>query len=180
MENKIHSEIKEIAPILASMDKKNPFIVPEGYFSSLENKTLDALGKKPIIDKATPEGYFDNLSDQILERVSLEEKTKVIPLHKRTWLNVAASIILMTGAIYLMNTQTSGIDNTTEYVLDIEADEAFDYLVENEDLYLSDLLKYDIYNYDFDNETTDIQILEETDLDAFLNELDQEDLEDLL
>ena len=180
MKNNIHNEIKEIAPMLAGMDKKNPFVVPKGYFSSLENRTLDSLGKKSTLTNSTPEGYFDTLTDQILERVSQEEKTKVIPLYKRTWLTIAASFILVAGAIYLMNTQSDGIDNNPEYTLDIEADEALDYLVENGDLYLTDLLSLDIYEYNLDSEASNFDILEETDLDEFLNDLDQEDLEDLL
>jgi hypothetical protein len=180
MKDKIQNEIKGIAPILASLDKKNPFIVPDGYFTSLENRTLDAIGKKPILANTTPEGYFDSLSDQILERVALEEKTKVIPFYKRPWLTIAASFILVAGAIYFMNTQSDGIDNNQEYSFDIEADEALDYLVESGDIYLSDLLSLDIDGYDLESETSSFEILEETDLNDFLNELDQEDLEDLL
>lgn len=180
MKDKIHNEIKEIAPTLASLEKKNPFIVPQGYFLSLENKTLDALGEKPIIGNTPPEGYFDSLSDQVLERVAREEKTKVIPFYKRSWLNIAASFIIVAGAIYLMNSHPTGIENTTEFAMDIEADEALDYLVESGDLNLSDLLSLDIDEYDLANETSNFEIIEEADLDDFLNELDLDDLEDLL
>ena len=180
MKNNIHNEIKGIAPILASMDKKNPFLVPQGYFSSLEIQTLDRLGEKSNQANTTPEGYFENLPDQILKRVSEEKKTKVIPFYKRTWLTIAATFILVAGAVYFMDSPSNGIDENPEYALDIEADEALDYLVESGDLYLSDLLSLDIYEYELDNETTNFEIPEETDLDDFLNNLDQEDLEDLL
>ena len=180
MKDNIQSEIEEIAPLLASMDKKNPFMVPKGYFNFLENRTLVTLGKNPISAKKPPTGYFDNLSDQILERVSKEEQTKIIPIYRRTWLTIAASFLIVAGAIFVMNTQGNSIDNNPEYVLEVEADEALDYLVANGDLYLSDLISLDIYEYDLNGETSNFEILEETDLDEFLNNLDQEDLEDLL
>jgi hypothetical protein len=76
--NKIKSELSDISPTLAAMEKVNVFEVPEGYFEKLpvkiadftilnENNSIENIGEryKPYV----PEGYFDNLSNSILEKV---------------------------------------------------------------------------------------------------------------
>lgn len=180
MENDIHKELNEIAPMLAALEKSNPFKVPDGYFSNLENRTMDALGKKPVLAKSPPAGYFEGLSDKILEKVDTEVKPKIIPLYRRTWLSVAASLIVIAGALFLINNDSITLDTENEFALEFEVDEGLDYLVENGDIYLSDLLSFDLEGLDFEEETTDFDLFEDAELDDFLNELDQEELEDLL
>lgn len=180
MENNIHKELKEIAPMLAAMDKSNPFKVPDNYFSDLEVRTLDALGKKPVLSQSPPAGYFNGLSDRILEKVAAEEKTKVIPLYKRTWFTIAASFIVIASVMVLMNNPFSTIDSGQSMAFDFEVEEGLDYLAESGDLRLSDLMSLDLEDIDIGEENTDFELIEDSELDDFLNELDQEDLEDLL
>jgi len=180
MANKIDTEIFDIAPTLASLEKHNPFKVPEDYFQSLENKVLDAVDKKPILSASAPEGYFDNLSDQILNRIKAEEKTKVIPLYKRKWLTIAASVIILLGAGYLINTQPNLSNEDVEFVLDIEPEDALEYLIENDNLHLSDLMTFDLEEEDFITKELIITDFDDADIDELLNELDQDDLELLL
>ena len=180
MGNKIYNEIADIAPMLASLEKQNPFTVPEGYFSSLENRTLDAIDKKPMLTSSPPEGYFDTLSDRILDKVHKEEKVSIIPLYRKKWLAIAASFIVLFCAGYLMTTQ-SGIDqNHEEFALEIEPEEALEYLIENENLYLSDLISLELYDDEEEMEDSNFTEFDDADIDELLNELDQEDLEELL
>jgi len=180
MENKIYKEILEIAPTLASLDKQNPFKVPEGYFSTLENRTLDAMDKKSVLAASTPFGYFDNLSNKVLERVQSETEVKIIPLYKRRWLAIAASFLVLFGAGYLITTQSQHNIINDEFAFEIEAEEALDYLLENDNLYLSDLLTLDIYEDDISGDESIFTDMNDIDLEELLSELDQEDLEELL
>jgi len=181
MGNKINKEIADIAPTLASLEKHNPFLVPDGYFDSLENRIFDSLDKKPVLDNALPDGYFDNLSDKVLERIKSEEKeTRVVPLYRRKWLSIAASFILLLGAGYLISTQSDSINPNTEFALDVDLDEALEYLEENEDLYLSDLLSLDLSEDDISIEEDEMTDFENTNIEELLDELEPEDLEELL
>lgn len=180
MENKIKIEILEIAPTLASLEKRNPFSIPKGYFPTLEQKVFDAIDKKQILANSTPSGYFENLSDKVLDKIHAEEKVKIIPLYKRRWLSIAASFILLLGAGYLINTQTDNQVESTEFVLDIEPGETLEYLIENDKIYLSDLLNFDITEEELSSEETSIMELYNEDLEDLLNELDESELEELL
>lgn len=180
MGNNKNKEILEIAPTLASLDKQNPFLVPDGYFTSLENRILDAVDQQPILSNSLPIGYFDALSDKVLEKVQAEDKAKIIPFYKKKWLSIAASFIILLGAGYLISTQSYSPLEYDAFVLEIEPEEALDYLIQNENLYLSDLLSLDIGENDISINTNTITDLDNADLDDLLNSLDSEELEDLL
>ena len=180
MKNKIDIEIIDIAPTLASLEKHNPFVVPDGYFLSLENHILDAVDKKPILSVSMPEGYFESLSDKVLDRIQSEEKTKIVPFYKRRWLSIAASFVILFGAGYLLNTQLNSSTEINEFVFDIEPEDALEYLLENDNLYLSDLMTLDFEDDDFNTKEPQITDFDDADIDELLNELDQDDLEELL
>jgi hypothetical protein len=73
----ILEELNKVSPLLAGIEKKNVFSVPEGYFDVL---SIDIL-KKIQIDSGTkthkltvPEGYFENLGTSVLTKIrSLKE-----------------------------------------------------------------------------------------------------------
>lgn len=180
MENKIYKEILEVAPTLASLDKRNPFKVPDGYFDTLRNRTLDAMDQKPILSESTPDGYFDNLADIVLEKAQAGKEVKIIPFYKSRWLAIAASFLVLFGAGYLITTQPQIEAANDEFALEIEAEEALDYLMENDNLYLSDLLTFDLYEEELNLEDSGITDLDDYNLEELLNELDPEDLEELL
>lgn len=78
-QNKIWEELKEISNVLASVEKKNVFTVPENYFDNLAEKiclhTLLNENKKTQGEnlQQVPAGYFDTLSSQILTKIKREE-----------------------------------------------------------------------------------------------------------
>ena len=49
MENNIHKELSEIAPLLAAMDKENPFKVPNDYFNQLKASILSSTAKEKLL-----------------------------------------------------------------------------------------------------------------------------------
>jgi len=71
----IGKEGMEEAPLLSAMDKKNPFSVPDEYFSNLK----DHITSRCLIEDArfnneeefsVPAGYFESLIDQTESRIS--------------------------------------------------------------------------------------------------------------
>lgn len=180
MKDKIKNELINIAPTLTSLDKNNPFKVPNGYFTSLGERTIDGLVKNTKSTQSLPIGYFEGLSDKVLEKVTQEKESKLIPLYKRNWFAIAASFLVLIGATYMIKSNLNTVEPSTEFALEIEPEEALDYLIENGDLYLTDLISLEIENLVLDEEIDNFEIFEDTELNNFLNELDQADLEDLL
>jgi hypothetical protein len=79
MENNLnHNEWMHEAPYLASLPKVSPFVVPDQYFESLNDRISAAVfveelkAKAGVFEAEVPEGYFENLSAEINSRISLE------------------------------------------------------------------------------------------------------------
>ncbi len=69
----IFEELNNISPLLAGMEKRNVFSVPEGYFDVLSIdviKKLNSANREAERDKLTvPEGYFESLSSSVLNKI---------------------------------------------------------------------------------------------------------------
>ena len=67
---------QEEAPTLASMEKANPFTVPEGYFAEMEEQLRRRVGINAFDNSenlfTVPAGYFEELEDKIISAVKLE------------------------------------------------------------------------------------------------------------
>ena len=78
----ILNELRSISPLIASMEKVNPWTVPDGYFDKLaegiagrvkyEYPQQTSLEGK-VAGQQVPEGYFDHLSESILSRIRAQE-----------------------------------------------------------------------------------------------------------
>ena len=182
MKHIIQEEIKDFAPRLASMEKTNPFDLPEGYFQNLNSEVLDSLGQTPPSASDVPEGYFQNLSENVLKKIQEEEESaKVVPLFGRRWLGIAASMILLLGAGFLISKASYSEGETTQFALDIEADEALEYLLQNDELQLSELMSLEIVEEEDIPVDDDIYPeLDDEELDDILDQLNPEELEQLL
>ena len=181
MKNKPDIEIKDLAPSLYKLEKKNPFKVPDGYFEKLEHEVMHSVIDQSFERSEIPENYFSTLQDKVIARIEEDQrKTKVIPLFNRKWLSIAAVFIFLLCVTYIINTNLSIENNSEAYALDIEVDEALDYLLENENLYLSDLVSLEYLTDEDVVGEEDFEDINEEDLEDFFNELDPEDLEDLL
>ena len=71
----IYNELYEISPLLAGVEKKYIFSVPDGYFDTLSINILKQVNTDSAEFKLTvPDGYFENLSSSILNKIrSLNE-----------------------------------------------------------------------------------------------------------
>lgn len=71
----ISEELNNLSSLLAGIEKKNIFSVPDGYFNVLSIGILKKINNNAAefkIDKLTvPEGYFENLSTSILSKIKL-------------------------------------------------------------------------------------------------------------
>jgi hypothetical protein len=72
----IYKELNEVSPLVAGIEKRNVFSVPEGYFETLSIDILKKINIDRVEFKLTvPEGYFENLSSTILNKIrSLNEE----------------------------------------------------------------------------------------------------------
>lgn len=67
------------APTLAAMVKRNPFIVPQGYFDNCEQDVLNQVFLDKLKQKTNsnvfevPANYFEDLTEMIETRIALEE-----------------------------------------------------------------------------------------------------------
>ncbi len=74
----ILKELEGISPVLARLQGKNVFSVPEGYFSELPTRMLEQARFLSITDiekgktQEVPKGYFQNLSNSVLHRIKAE------------------------------------------------------------------------------------------------------------
>ncbi len=78
METSIHilNELRELAPELAKIERRNVFSVPEGYFEGLAANILYTVQGEHT-RPALPEGYFDGLADSIMGKIKAQENSPV-------------------------------------------------------------------------------------------------------
>ena len=73
LSKEISEELANISSLLAGIEKKNIFSVPEGYFDELSINILKNIGTGFSESKSdrlsVPEGYFENLSSSILNKI---------------------------------------------------------------------------------------------------------------
>ena len=84
----ILNELKEISPLLCTIERNNPFTVPNQYFENLPSKIMANIqleelitedefeftfSKIPATAGAVPNNYFETLSDKILSGIKKEE-----------------------------------------------------------------------------------------------------------
>ncbi len=74
---------KTEAPLLAAMDSKTPFTVPQGYFDGLseaiEAGVLSQSLASATPDRAVPENYFHELGRDIEARIGAEQIRQQVP-----------------------------------------------------------------------------------------------------
>jgi len=132
-------ELKALSPLLAGIRKQNPYSVPDGYFTSMEQKMAESIQQHPDyqtadeelnaispllngLNKKTPyfipEGYFENLGTEISKNPNKKTGAKIVSLTSRRLYRYAAAavitgIILMAGVLYL-NQQNHQNNNPVE------------------------------------------------------------------
>jgi hypothetical protein len=69
----ILNELNELSPLLAGIDCKNVFSVPEGYFNTVADTVLvcvNAVAPSNHTESDVPAGYFDTLASNILGKIN--------------------------------------------------------------------------------------------------------------
>lgn len=80
--NEILSELEGLSPMLAGIEKRNVFSVPEGYFDSISERILalvnepvatviSGISTQPVLE--VPDGYFDGLATDILAKIRQQQ-----------------------------------------------------------------------------------------------------------
>lgn len=78
--NDILNELKALSPVIAAIEKNNPFKVPDGYFENLSNDIMLGIGIEYGVNQQdshltsaadVPIGYFDSLAQDVLQKIKL-------------------------------------------------------------------------------------------------------------
>jgi hypothetical protein len=171
MKKEIQEELINIAPTLIEVGNKNPFRVPSMYFENLEVELKNELDN---ILKSVPSNYFENLSNRVLAKAKSEKPVRIISLIAKRWI-AAASIGLICIASYFTK-NTKNIAENQSFALEVELEEAFDYLDALDELNLSEVigLSQDEILDEMGEDIYDVEI------DFFLDEVTLDDLDELL
>ncbi len=172
MRKDIREELENIAPNLLEIGNQNPYRVPAMYFENLEIALGDESKK---LKQSIPSNYFENLADQVFIKAKNKNRTRIISLNAKRWAAAASIAILCVASYITMNTNDITIDNQS-FVLDVELEEAFDYLADQDDLYTLEVLEW---SEDEFFEETEEEFYDE-DIDYLLDEVTLDDLDELL
>ena len=76
--NNILQEIQEISPLIAAIEKRNVFTVPDGYFDWVSENVFTAIkyDDSAVLNNQSghiPQGYFDGLAESIMTRIKTVE-----------------------------------------------------------------------------------------------------------
>ena len=132
-----HEEINTLSPFLAGISRRNPYSVPDGYFSKIEQEMSESIRQHPDFQTAdeelqavspllsrlnkkapysVPEGYFENLGVEIRKNVNKKSGAKIVSLTGRLYKYAAAAagIILLGGILYLNQQNQQNNDSPVE------------------------------------------------------------------
>jgi len=171
VEQHIIEEISDMAPTLIKIGRKNPYRVPEGYWSALEQNVLGDQPKNEV-----PDHYFEGLADHVLAKVRAPE-AKVIKFNYRALIGIASVMLLGLFAYMTWPTDQSDIQSIAAVE---SAEEEFDFLIDEDQLQLTDvldLLDDEVFEDLEIGNTDDVEI---DFLDDELYDYTEEELEDLL
>ena len=135
----IHAELAKLSPLLSQISKEKDGIVPEGYFESVEeqiSKQMAVIIADGQEERQVPMDYFETLEDKILMRMdSLQGSTNspIITLLTRTWVKMAAALVLILGAMILFNHEGQPYESELTAVSDWDEQELWDFLIDNSD-----------------------------------------------
>lgn len=171
MKKEVREEIENLAPNLLKTGNENPFSVPPKYFKELEI-SLESLKEK---NQNVPLDYFKNLPEQVISKSKLDKPARIVSFNYKHWIAAASIAVFCITSYITLNTSNVSVENQA-FVLDVELEEAFDYLAEQDDLYISEVIKLtdDEFFEDIEEE------LDEEDLDYILDEITLDDLDELL
>ncbi len=152
------------------------FKVPESYFKNLD-KTIPPTSilkaKANTSGFSVPKTYFNSFEDHVLQTLSAKKQTKVRPLFNKKSLVYVTSIA---ATIILLFTLTTNKTNTTWNTLDVEAVESY-ILLEDIDTYEiaaqlpeDNLLETNFVNLDFNEQTIETYLLNNTDIEDLIIE----------
>ena len=135
MKKEIREELEGLGSSLVSIGNDNPFVVPQNYFDTLELGIIKT-------DQKVPDGYFAGLSDSVLAEIQPKGKTKVIGISIRKWA-AAASIIGVCMLAYMSLMKPDVVISNESYTsFDVELEEALDYLIEHDDIFIFDAMEF--------------------------------------
>ena len=165
----ILDELKDIAPFLSEMEKKDGFQVPENYFNELSDKILAELDLSEKVVAPAPRESNPSWWDQLLEQIS-------ILFQPRVAVGFGVVLVLMVSLFLFTN---DGGEAQQGVLADVTAEEASQYILDHIDDFEEELLMEALA--DVEGEVSlDEMNFDEAELNEYLDELTDSDLEELL
>ncbi len=194
-EKAIQEELKELAPFLASLEKKNHFIIPEGYFEENEEKLLEIVLIDEKIKKVqklagnrvsaiAPAGYFEALPSRIVNRIKQGDEIRILSIERtfnwKQWIQIAAAVIavVIMGFPIIKNNFTTR-ENVEIALQKVSDDELNNYLSENTVALNEEELASQVSIASLEKETNKITAEGVTDVDETQVDVSQIDLNDI-
>ena len=173
--DEIRDELKDIAPLLSEMDKKEVFKVPKDYFEALPDKILDQVRTET---SSRPQKAADPVPGWIRQLAAMFD----ILLQPKYALSLASIGLLILAAVYIV--PWSGENPGTMVEADVpSAEDISQYIAAHIEEFDTDLLLELTENETFDRQTL-TQPQDDTNIDEYIDEiideLDDGDLEDIL
>lgn len=131
-------EIKELSPLLHSLQTNNVFEIPEGYFENNQEHVIEKIiaaeelqELSPLLSSIksenvfkVPSGYFNNLPGNILKKIHPQE-AKVVKMPRRNVFLKYAAAAMMTGvialAVYNFSNNSSSVAPANQSVAVLDA-----------------------------------------------------------
>ncbi len=152
--NEILNELKQLSPLLAERKKENLFIVPENYFSGVEEKVMGKIyaesvsaelrnsglkefKKQEVFD--VPYGYFERLPNEILQKTSRKKSLSVLESvneyfqysFRLSHLFAATPMLAVMILAIVVLTKPADVIDTSSPVAQVSNEEITNYLTEN-------------------------------------------------
>jgi hypothetical protein len=146
-EESVATELKVLSPTLHSIENKNVFTVPQGYFKAVHNIIVSKINKEetaaelkglsPVLysikDKnvyTVPDNYFETLADKIVNAAK-PKQAKLVTMRKRTAVILKyAAAAVFTGAmalgVYKFAGSKTGVDPVIAQGWEIAKENKFD------------------------------------------------------
>lgn len=101
--------------------------------------------KKNRLHFRVPKNYFDQMEQEILEQTVNARKSKVVPLYKKHWVEIAVAAAVVLLALMVFNLPQPTPTYTEEEMLSTENEVLNLYLNESDDYSTDDYAEVDVY-----------------------------------
>jgi hypothetical protein len=141
--NEVNTELRDLAPHLAKLPKKNTSVLPNGYFQEVEEQIMRQILIAEIDDKSpaqAPDGYFEKLESDLDGMVNKSNANNSSGIKMLLLSNLkliryaAAAVMILFVSVWVVFNMNSTNDEINNIAMD-NSDGYLEYLEDNLDDY---------------------------------------------